>query len=252
MARGCMILVLAAGALMISGCPVPQDQNTPVAQRREIDPVSGRAYWIYVPSNYTHSRSWPVIVTCHGTPPYDVANDHIREWKMLGEQNGCIIISPELTATDGIFGDGPIVGMLDDERFILSIISLLGYRYSIDRSNVMITGFSGGGFPTYWVGLRNPGVFSCVVARSCNFSEHNLDGWYPPEALGQSVMVYDTEHDPGAIQAQTDAAIAYLGSKGFKVKSKVIPGIGHARVPEVAMDFFRSLKPGAFPPPSAN
>ena len=241
MARGYMILVLAAGALVVGGCEVPPRlrQDTPVPQRREIDPVSGRAYWIYVPSNYAHSRSWPVIVTCHGTPPYDVAERHIREWKMLGEQYGCIIIAPELTATDGIFGDGPIVGMLDDERFILSIISLLGYRYSIDRSNVIITGFSGGGFPTYWVGLRNPSVFSCVVARSCNFSEHNLDGWYPPEALGQSLMIYDTENDPGAIQAQTDAAIAYLGSKGFKVETKVIPGIGHARVPEVAMDFFR-------------
>lgn len=249
MARGYIVLAVAAAALAAGGCEVPPRlrQDTPVAQRREIDPVSGRAYWIYVPSNYTHSRSWPVIVTCHGTPPYDVAEMHIREWKMLGEQNDCIIISPELTATDGIFGDGPIVGMLDDERFILSIISLLGYRFTIDRSNIMITGFSGGGFPMYWVGLRNPSVFSCVVARSCNFSEHNLDGWYPPEALGQSVMVYNTENDPGAIQAQSDAAIAYLRSKGFKVETKVIPGIGHARVPEVAMDFFR----GHMRPPAA-
>ncbi len=239
MARGCIILILAASVLITAGCPVPQDQGTPVMQRREIDPVSGRAYWIYKPSNYTHSRSWPVIVTCHGTPPYDVAEMHIREWKMLGEQNGCIIISPELTATDGIFGDGPIVGMLDDEHFILSILSLLNYRYTIDRSNVMITGFSGGGFPTYWVGLRNPGIFSCVVARSCNFSEYNLDGWYPPEALGQSVMVYTGEGDPGAIQSQSENAIRYLRSKGFQVETKVIPGIGHERRPEVAMDFFR-------------
>jgi poly(3-hydroxybutyrate) depolymerase len=240
MARGCMILVLAVSALTISGCPVPQDQNTPVVQRREIDPVSGRAYWIYVPSNYTHSRPWPVIVTCHGTPPYDVAEYHIREWKMLGEVNGCIIVAPELIATDGIFGDGPVVGMLDDERFILSILSLLGYRRNIDRSNIMITGFSGGGFPMYWVGLRNPSIFSCVVARSCNFSEHNLDGWYPPEAaLSQSVMVYVGEGDLGAITAQTDAAIAYLRSKGFQVETKVIPNISHERVPENAMDFFR-------------
>jgi len=232
-------IVLALVALAAGGCAVPQAQNTPVVQRREIDPVSGRAYWIYVPSNYTHSRSWPVIVSCHGTPPYDVAEHHIREWKMLGEQNGCIIVAPELTATDGIFGDGPIVGMLDDEHFILSILSLLCYRYTIDRSNVMITGFSGGGFPTYWVGMRNPGVFSCVVARSCNFSEHNLDGWYPPEALGQSVMVYTGQSDPGAISSQSEVAIRYLRSKGFQVETTVIPGIGHERRPEVAMDFFR-------------
>lgn len=237
MTRICIVF-LAAG-LVAGGCAVPQDQNTPVSQRREIDPVSGRAYWIYVPSNYTHSRSWPVIVTCHGTPPYDVASHHIREWKMLGERNGCIILAPELIATDGIIGDGPITGMLGDERFILSLLSLIGYRYNIDRSNVMITGFSGGGFPMYWAGLRNPSVFSCVVARSCNFSEHNLDGWYPPEALGLSVMVYVGERDPGAIAGQSDAAIRYLRSKGFQVETKVIPDIGHERRPENAMDFFR-------------
>ncbi len=232
-------MVLLAVGFVAGGCAVPQPQNTPVSQWREIDPVSGRAYWIYVPSNYTHTRSWPVIVTCHGTPPYDVAEHHIREWKMLGEQNGCIILSPELIATDGIIGDGPINGMLGDERFILSMLSLIGYRFNVDRSNVMITGFSGGGFPMYWVGLRNPDVFSCAVARSCNFSEHNLDGWYPPEATALDLLIYVGERDPGAITSQSDNAIRYLRSKGFKIETMVIPDIGHERRPEYAMEFFR-------------
>jgi poly(3-hydroxybutyrate) depolymerase len=240
--RSVGLLVLAA----VCGCEVPQAQNTPVWQRRELDPVSGRAFWIYVPSTYTHMRAWPVIVTCHGTPPYDIAEHHIREWKMLGEQYGCIIVAPELIATDGLIGDGPIVGMLDDERFILSTVSLLGYRFNIDRANIMITGFSGGGFPTFWVGLRHPDVFSTIVARSCNFSETNLDGWYPPEAAQQRIMVYYGENDPAAIANQSRAAISYLTSKGLPVETKVIPLIGHQRRPEVAMEFFwegRNMRP---------
>lgn len=229
-------VVLAAAG----GCAVTQPQNTPNWQRREIDPVSGRPYYIYVPSTYRNSKPAPLIVSCHGTPPYDVAEHHIREWKMLAEQNGCIAVAPELIATDGLIGDGPIIGMLDDERFILSLISSLGYRYNVDRANVMITGFSGGGFPTYWVGLRHPDVFSAVVARSCNFSEYNLDGWFPQEAVGQAVMVYYGSNDPGAIQGQSRAAVKYLQSKGFRLASKVIPGVGHERHPEVAMQFFRA------------
>jgi poly(3-hydroxybutyrate) depolymerase len=220
------------------GCAVTQDQNTPAWQRRELDPVTGRAFWIYVPSTYTHAKAYPVIITCHGTPPYDIAEHHIREWKMLGERYACIVVAPELIATDGLIGDGPIVGMLDDERFILSIVSFLGYRYNIDRANLMITGFSGGGFPTYWVGLRHPDVFSEIVARSCNFSEVNLDGWYPLEAANQRIMVYYGENDPGAIAAQSRAAVAYLTNKGLPVKAEIIPGIGHERRPDVAMDFF--------------
>jgi len=233
----CSLLLLA---VLPAGCAVTQPQNTPVPHRFEVDPAAGRGYYIYVPSTYRPSMPAPLIITCHGTPPYDVAEYHIREWKMLAERNGCIVVAPNLIATDGLIGDGPIAGMLPDERFILSLVSLLGYRYNIDRANIMITGFSGGGFPTYWVGLRHPDIFSAVVARNCNFSEHNLDGWYPPEAVQAAVMVYYGQNDPAAIQMQSRAAIAYLRSKGFIVETNVIPGYGHQRRPDVAMDFFRS------------
>ena len=230
--------ILAGSAL--GGCAVTQPQNTPVWQWHEVDPATNKGFWIYVASTYREDIPAPLIVSCHGTPPYDVAEHHIREWKYLAEQNGCIVVCPELIATDGLIGDGPIVGMLPNERQILSLVSLLTYRYNIDRGNVMITGFSGGGFPTYWVGLRNPDVFSVVVARNCNFSKGNLDGWYPAEAKGTPIFVYYGQNDPGTIVGQSKAAVQYLRSKGFtNVEVDMIPGHGHERRPEVAMDFFR-------------
>jgi poly(3-hydroxybutyrate) depolymerase len=234
-----MVLIALAGCVL-TGCPVPQPQNTPNKQWREVDPSTGRGFWIYVPSSYSDDKPAPLIVTCHGTPPYDVAEHHIREWKWLGEQNGCIVIAPELVGTDGLFGDGPLVGMIANERYILSIVSLLGYRYNIDRANIMITGFSGGGFPTYWVGMRHPDVFSTIVARNGNFNRWNLDGWYNKEdALGLDIMVYYGENDPATIIAQSRNAIEYLREEGFRVEEAVVPGKGHQRVPEVAMKFFR-------------
>jgi len=232
--------VIATVYVLVGGCAVPQDQNTPMWQKHHIDPATGKGYWLYVPSTYRPEVAMPLIISCHGTPPYDVAEHHIREWKMLGERNGCIVACPELIATDGLIGDGPISGMLPDERQILSLVSLLSYRFNIDRANVMITGFSGGGFPTYWVGLRNPDVFSVVAARNCNFSKANLDGWYPGEAKNTAVFVYYGENDPAAIVLQSKAAIRYLRANGFtRVEAGVIPGRGHERKPEYAMDFFR-------------
>ena len=233
--------ILAAGwvGILLAGCAVTQPQNTPVPHTLEVDPTTGRGYFLYVPSSYRHDRPCPLIVSCHGTPPYDIAEHHIREWKMLGEINGCIVVAPKLIATDGLLGDGPLVGMLANERYILSLISRLSYRYNIDRANIMITGFSGGGFPTYWVGLRHPDVFSVIAARSCNFNEPNLDGWFVRETPGPAVMVYYGEHDPGAVRGQSEAAVRYLRSQGVPVTNRVIPGLGHERRPEVAMDFFR-------------
>ena len=219
----CCVLMLVGLSVLAGGCAVPPTPET-IPYRFETDPSTGRGYFLYVPSTYRHDRPAPLIVTCHGTPPYDVAEHHIREWKWYGEQNGCIVLAPTLIGTDGITGDGPLVGMLANERFILSMISTLGYRYNIDKANVMITGFSGGAFPTYWIGLRHPEIFGTVVSRNGNFSESNL---------------YWGQNDPGAIRNQSANAVRYLRSKGFTVETAEIPGAGHERHPEVAMAFFR-------------
>jgi poly(3-hydroxybutyrate) depolymerase len=225
--------------LVVAGCPVPPTPDTPKSYQFLREPTTGRGYFIYVPSTYTRSRPSPLIITCHGTPPYDIAEHHIREFKYYGEINNCIVVAPQLTGTDGIFGNGPTSGMLSDERFIMNIISTLGYQYNLDMANIMMTGFSGGGFPAYWIGLRHPDIFSVVVARSCNFSESNLASWYPPEATNIPIFVYYGEYDPVAIKTQSLSAIGYLQTHGFSITSMEIPGIGHERKPQVAMDFFR-------------
>ncbi len=235
--------------LFLSGCAVTQPQNTPAREQHLRSSITSRGYWLYVPSNYNHNRPAPLIVTCHGTPPYDVANHHIREWKMLAENNYCIVVAPDLIGTDGLLGDGPVIGMLANEQIILSILSELGYKYNIDMANIMITGFSGGGFPTYWVGLRNPDTFSVVVARNCNFNESNLRDWYTPMAKDTKVMIYWGQNDPLTIKSQSKRGLRFLKSRGFKfVHNHEIPGAGHERKPEVAMDFF--LKNLATPRPS--
>jgi predicted esterase len=90
----------------------------------------------------------------------------------------------------------------------------------------------------YFIGLRNPGLFTVLVARNANFNRYSIHGWYPPEARSLPVMIYYGSNDPAAIQAQSKAAIQYMTSSGFKVTTAVIPGSGHARHPEVAMKFW--------------
>jgi len=233
------LLCLSLLATAVGGCAVPPTPATPVAPTEEQDPVSRAVFWLYVPSTYRPERPSPLIVSCHGTPPYDVARHHILEWKWYGEQNNCIVVAPKLEATDGIIGAGAVSGMIANERKIISIISYLGYHYNIDRANVMITGFSGGGFPTYWIGLRHPDLFTCIVARNCNFSEGSVDGWWSPEALRTPILVYYGQYDPFPIQGQSKNAVEYLRTRGFVVETQVIPKTGHARRPEVAMEFFR-------------
>ena len=240
---------------LAAGCAVTQPQNTPHPPKLLTDPATGQAYYLYVPSKYNPLRPMPVIVSCHGTDPYDVPARQIGEWKWMGEQHGCIIVCPRLSSTDGIFGSGPTDRLLADERVIMSILGQLQYMYNIDRRNMMITGFSGGGFPTYFVGLRHPDIFSVVVGRACNFNQATLDGWYPDEAVKMPIFIYYGDADLGAIRGQSENAIAYFRSAGFKVETQTLPGVGHQRHPEVAMRFFIKHWHGTAPklvlPPNA-
>lgn len=231
-------MVLVASIGLLAGCPPPPHPPTPIGPRLEVDPVTGREYWIYVPTTYRHDRAMPLIVSCHGSPPFDVARHHAGEWKWLAQEYGCIAVAPSLVGTDGILGAGPVSAMLTNEHIILSVISALGYRYNIDRANIMITGFSGGGFPTYWVGLRHPDIFSVIVARSCNFNRGNLDGWFPLSGPKRPILVYWGENEPAPIVNQSEQAINYLRSRRYVVATQLVPRIWHARRPKWAMAFF--------------
>jgi len=246
--RACRVLATLSLSVL-PGCPVPQPQDTVTEPKLVSEPITGGVYYLFVPYSYRPDKPAPLIVTCHGTDPFDVAARQIGEWKKLAENHGCILICPKLSSTDGIFGAGSISRLLRDERLIMSIIGQLHFLYNIDRKNVLMTGFSGGGFPVYFVGLRHPDVFTAIAARNCNFNADSLAGWYPPEARATPVIVYYGQNDPGAIRSQSKKAIAYLRKAGFRtVETAVIPGAGHVRHPEVAMRFWLAHWRGLPPP----
>ena len=242
-------LVLAC-ILALGGCAVPQPQNTPVAPKLMVEPITGRPYYLYVPSTYREGVPAPLIVTCHGTDPFDVAAYQVGEWKMLAERHGCVLVCPKLTSTDGIFGAGAHDRLLDDEKLIMSIVGQMHYLFDIDRRNVLMTGFSGGGFPVYFIGLRHPDVFTAVIARNCNFNARSVHGWYPPEARALPLMIYYGQADPLPIQVQSEEAISFFRAAGFNIEVKVVPGGGHQRTPEVAMDYWLRHWNGQRPTPS--
>lgn len=224
---------------VIGGCAVTQPQNTRTDPRLFAEATTGRQYYLFVPDTYDPAKPTPLVISCHGTAPFDVAAHHVREWKKLAEAHGCILVCPKMVSTDGILGVGSVNKLLRDEQMILSIIGQLHYRYNIDRKNVLITGFSGGGFPVYFVGLRHPDIFAAIVPRNCNFNANAIDGWYPSEAKDIPIKVYYGSYDPGAIRGQSKRAIKYLRANRFRMlETEVIRGAGHERHPEVAMKFW--------------
>lgn len=236
----CLLVVLA-------GCPVTQRQDTPVAAVERIEAGTGRHYWLYVPSYYDDRRDWPLVITLHGTHGWDNARAQIKEWKFLAEQRGLIIAAPVLRSVQGIL---PVVGSLwrkdlqADERAVLAVIDEVSAKYRVDPKAVLLTGFSAGGYPLYYVGLRNPGRFDMLIARACNSSTKLLEHIEPTdEARRLPIVIFWGKDDLREIQAQSWQAFRFLREhRFFETRRKEIRG-GHLRRPERAYAFWRERLP---------
>lgn len=233
-----LFIVLALLAVT-AGCPVTQSQQTPVPPLRETSKATGTPYWLYVPSNYSADRSWPLVITLHGTYGWDGSQPQISEWKALAEQRGLIVAAPDLRSAQGIL---PVVRSIwyqdldTDEKAILALIDELVAKYHVDPDAVLLTGFSAGGYAMYYTGLRNPQRFNMLIARACNSDVPMFEEKIPiTDAVRKlPVVIFCGKDDLQQIQTQSWAAFRYLRERGCpKAVHKEIQG-GHLRRPELA------------------
>jgi poly(3-hydroxybutyrate) depolymerase len=237
----CKMMLAALAAMGIAGCAVPQDQNVPNPSPLIVEPVTGRAYKLYVSSKYDRNKPAPVLVNLHGTAPWDTADLQMGEWKKIAEDYGAILVCPTLLSSDGIFpaGDGGMHDLLlKDERFVLTILGELQYRYNVDRQNIFLSSWSGGGYPLWFIGLRHPEIFAAICSRQSTFRRSIVESWFPDESRRTPILIFYGTFDFVPISVQSQEANDFLREKGFMdVQMITTPG-GHVRHPEVAMEFF--------------
>lgn len=180
-----LLLTLCTGCPAISSFPAPGQMAT---QR---DPSFGRAYHLYVPTTYRDDQKWPLVVTCHGTRPFDTAPLEMEEWKGVAEKRGFLLLAPELTATSAV-APAPqqqIERQIDDERAILSMLCAVRCCRSVDENRIFITGWSAGGYDVLFVGLRHPEIFRAVAVRQGNFNPAYVEPCIPFLDRNQPIQV---------------------------------------------------------------
>jgi poly(3-hydroxybutyrate) depolymerase len=244
-----VMTLLTVFACTAGGCWVPQRQNVPVPAKHLTEASTHTPYWLYVPQGYTPSRKWPLVITLHGTnvPPYDTYDKQINEWKMLAEEKQFIVVAPLMHSVQGVLPKVEKIWFEDlakDERAILSLMDELCGEYNIDERCVLLTGFSSGGYPMYYTGLRNPTRFNALVARSCNTSIEMFESLTLTDAAKKMpLLVYNGKDDMGPVVDWSWQAFRWLREHGFKnTKRKEIDG-GHIRRPDIAYQFWTQYMP---------
>ncbi len=239
--NGRPILVTAAGAAILTwccGCPVLQNVDVPGVIQHLEDPYGQHSFYLYVPSYYKPKRTWALVVTCHGTSPWDTADRQIKEFVDLAERKGFIVAAPELQGTRGDFVPPPakqIAKQAADEKAILAVVSQIRAAYNVGEDRIFLTGWSAGGYAVLFTGLRNPGVFRALAVRQGNFDSRFFEPCLPFLDHYQPICVIYGVTD--LLKSQAEACLKWLRTRRMFVSGRETVG-AHQRHPEVAFKFF--------------
>lgn len=245
------IAITIAAGLLATVCGCVPTRHADASGQMARDPRTGNEYLRYVPRNYTSDRAWPMVIILHGTYGFDPIEWEIHEWQMLAEEKGLIVVAPRLNSVQGVIKVNKIARPLwlkdlaEDEKNVLSMIEDMKANYNIDPGAVMMTGFSSGGYPLYYIGLRNPGKFNILIPQACNFDARSLEETQlPPEAKKMYIQIIWGKDDQFA-RDESWEAFRWLRQHGFDYRyteKKLIEG-GHARQPELVYELWLKRLP---------
>ncbi len=131
--------------------------------------------------------------------------------------------------------------LVNDDRFIMAIRREMLTRYRIHPKQVILTGFSAGGFPMYYTGLRHPDKFGMLIARACNSDEQLLAATpsLPEKAIRPPVGIF-VGKDDSALREFAWGALRYLRRNGWSKDNSTIKKTdgGHLRRPGTAWELW--------------
>jgi poly(3-hydroxybutyrate) depolymerase len=225
---------------------VTQPQATPVSELEVTEARTGRPYWLYVPSNYSDQRSWPLVITLHGGQGWDSAHAQVREWKALAEDRGLIVAAPELKSTQGLMamvGSPSSKDLAADDQAIVNVLEEVSLRYKVDGQNVLLTGYAAGGYALYYTGLRHPELFSMLIARDASFRPDLLDGLeLDDQARTLPIMIFWGKDNSAGAQKQSWQAYRCLRERQFyQTRNKEVEG-GSLRRPDLVYQFWAECR----------
>ena len=220
-------------------------------------------YYVALPKNWSDDRTWPVLVTCEGAG-CNFAGNHKGFVSKRGDLP-LIIVTPQIFSCTNALNPKKyeypqsILDEYNTNRLgfdfpgLLSAMEDLRVMYNAQQK-FAITGFSGGGYLTYYTTFRRPellfGAFPCCA----NFLAAHISDSYPDKSgLGVPIRIFTGEKDPHrdaihgktkpGIEGQTDIAVEWFGKIGFtNIKRTMLEGVGHSSCINNVMNAIRSIK----------
>lgn len=204
-------------------------------------------YYLYVPAGAVPEVPLPLVITSHSTvttadeeiglqpdPTWGCCEEspypHTR-WCELAENAGnvnrhnqwFIVAAPAMASANGGLVE-PWSGesrAATDEQRLLAIydqivhVEAAAYGFAVDPSRVLLTGWSGGGIPTYYAGVRHSDIFRMIISRQGNFDTDMFDTAPVPLNIDLLVAILNGLTDTVVPRSKHEAAQDWLVANDY-------------------------------------
>jgi predicted peptidase len=207
-------------ALLLSMAELPQKSGI-YEETLETPDGDVLRYAISIPKGYQTGRPRPLVLALHYggrvTPYY--GKGMLEQLVEPGLKSlGAIMIAPDCPHR--------VWTNPESEAAVMALVELILESYTIDRSRILVTGYSLGGHGTWYMAARHPDLFSAAIPIAGS----------PPtgavEQLGKMpLFVIHSRHDEVVPIEPTREAAKALEDRGAPVELFAVYGISHYEVP---------------------
>lgn len=194
---------------------------------------------VTLPKKHDAEKKTPLLVVLHGAGGN--MNEAAATWKKAADKAGAILLTPQGTMKQGEgFNWGQDMDTVE-ENVMMAIDKVAG-EHKIDKSKIILAGFSQGAMATWSLALRNPDTFCGIIPVSgpCNAKS---DSAFEDADLAK-LKVYTIlggEDKADMLKSAKDAA-KKLEKKGAKVKIAEFEDLGHAYPENTDAELGKALK----------
>jgi len=211
-------------------------------------------YRTYVPTTYTGTKAFPLIIALHGLGGTEDAffDNYEKKLPPLAESHGYIVASPLGYRVDGSYGWGLGTPPADpntkrtqefSEQDVMQVLARVRQLYKIDDSRIYLMGHSMGAIGTWKIAPKFPDIWAAIAPFSGSGTAATLE-----RIRSVPEIVVHGDADPTVNVAGSRAMVAKLKELGTEFKYIEVPGGLHSDVvaPNIAavIDFFDAHRKG--------
>ncbi len=185
----------------------------------QLNPDLDLRYTLALPAHYAAGRPMPLVLSLHyawdgGAPPAFYGEGLLLDLVQPAlAELGAVMVAPDCPAGNWAHARS--------ETSVLALLDSIQSTYPVDRSRLLVTGYSLGGLGAWYLASRHPQRFSAAIP---------ISGWPSSQAVAKMqvpVYIIHSRQDELIPIEQSERVVPLLRARGVPVEFVAVEGVAH-------------------------